>query len=261
MKFENNQDIIEYFNFSHKQVERFLNGSGKLLALAKETDAFLRKVNEDGHELNPMASFLFINSYFLLLASIKTAASGHISAVYPQIRAALESCCYGYLMSRDATLIDVWTYRDRSEDDRKRAKRRLGAAVADVKTMLRTEGHDSLAEMIETGYDSSITFGAHPNSRSVISHLERQPDDGGEYWRFNLNCMYDTDSFETQRTVFACIEYGLMIAGITIISHQIHPAHNELMLELMRIHDSKEAIIGALGWNDYIPDSEASSTP
>lgn len=258
MRFENNKDIIEYFNFSKKQVEQFLSGSGELLALAKETDSFVRKVIEDGHELNPMASFLFINSYFLLLASFKTAASGHVAAVYPQIRAALESCCYGYLMSRDAELIDVWSYRDRSEDDRKKAKRKLGAAVSDVKRMLKIEGHESLSEMVETGYESSITFGAHPNSRSVIGHLESQPDDGSEYWRFNLNCIYDTESSEAQRAVFSCIEYGLMIAGITVISHQPHPEHNELMLEFMKIHDSKEALIATLGWNIHSPNSDAS---
>ena len=49
-----------------------------------------------------------------------------------------------------------------------------------------------------------------------------------------------------------------MIAGITVISHQPHPEHNELMLEFMKIHDSKEALIATLGWNIHSPNSDAS---
>lgn len=251
MKFANDKNVFDYFKFSENQVAQFLEKPTKISDLAQEVDVFLRDCLEDGHQLHPIVSFLFINSYFLLLASFKTAATGHVAAVYPQIRAALESGCYGYLMSRKPELIDIWIYRERSEPDKKIAKRLLGSAVAEARRLLKEEDHDSLSVLVEQGYESSITFGAHPNSRSVIGHLESEPDDGSDFWRFNLTCMYAIDSFETQRALFSCIEYVLIIAGIAVVSHQPHPRQVELIARFMQLHEKKESLIEDLGWESH----------
>lgn len=241
-------DIDDYLRFSQNQIANFISDQNPISILVRKVDNFSRKIWTASPTLAPVELFLFVNAYFLLLASLRTAASGHVAAVFPSIRAALESSCYAFLISRKRELSAVWTNRDRSHDDRKACRKPFSSAATDVAKILRIEGHESTSKMVTQMYEDSITFGAHPNPISVLKHIENRPDDGNDFWKFNLTCIYDKDSFEGKHAIFSCIEYGIVLAAIGIVVHKHHKNTPTLLAEFQDLHESKERLVKTLGW-------------
>jgi hypothetical protein len=248
MKIIDQKDLTSYFEFSQGQISDFLSTSSPLFFLAKQVDEFIRKTLSDSPYLDPTATFLLLNSYFLLMASFRTAATGHVAAIFPVARASLESSCYAFHICRDPQLAEVWLNREKGQEQRKRCRKAFTSAVADVVKQLKHEGHESLSEMVDVAYEATITYGAHPNSVSIFKHVAGRPDDGSDFWKFDLTCMYSHDSFESEHSMFACIEYGLVIAAMCIVIHKPHEKSEELFAEFTRLHDDKEKLIEILGW-------------
>lgn len=248
MKVIDQKDLASYLEFAQEQVAAFLSEESAVFAMAKKVDAFIRKTWDDSPPLDPTAMFLLINSYFLMLASLRTAATGHVTAVFPVVRAALESSCYAVHINRHPTLAEVWAKRENGAEAKKKCRKAFNAAVADVTKQLRQEGHASVADMVAEAYEAAITYGAHPNSLSLFKHMAERPDDSSDFWKFDLTCMYDHCSFEGEHAVFSCIEYGLVIAALAIVIHPPHDKTNQLVAEFQQLHDDKEKLITALGW-------------
>lgn len=248
MKIIDQKNLTSYFEFSQEQVSDFLSRGSPLFCLAKQADEFIRKTWSESPDINPTSMFLLLNSYFLLMASFRTAATGHVAAIFPVVRASLESICYAFHISRDPQLAEVWLNREKGEEQRKKCRRVFTSAVAGVVKQLKKEGHGPLSEMINTAYETTITHGAHPNSMSIFKHVASRPDDDSDFWKFDLTCMYSQDSFESEHSLFACIEYGLVIAAMCIVIHKPHEKSKELVAEFIQVHDDKEKLIEKLGW-------------
>lgn len=248
MKIIDEKDLQSYLEFSQGQVEKIFSEQGPLVALAKKIDEFIRRTWRDSPEVNPSAMFLLLNSYFLLMASFRTAATGHVAAMFPVIRASLESCCYAFRINREPALAEIWINREKGEDQKKKCRKIFTSAVSDVAKTLKSEGHESVSEMVTNSYETTISLGAHPNSMSIFKHIENRPDDGGDFWKFDHTCMYSYDSFESEHSMFACIEYGLVIVAITIIMHPRHDKSEALVEEFQKLHTAKEELIETLGW-------------
>lgn len=248
MKIIDQKDLTSYFEFSQEQVSDFLSKSSPLFCLAKQVDEFIRKAWSESPDLDPTATFLLLNSYFLLMASFRTAATGHVAAIFPVVRASLESTCYAFHISRDSQLAEVWLNREKGAEQRKKCRKAFTSAVADVVKQLKYEGHEPLSEMVNAAYEGTITYGAHPNSMSIFKHVASRPDDDSDFWKFDLTCMYSQDSFESKHSLFACIEYGLVIAAMCIVIHKQHEKSEELVAEFTQLHDDKEKLIETLGW-------------
>lgn len=202
MKITSQNDLRSYFEFSQEQVSSFLSSDNSLFFLANRVDEFIRKTWSESPDIHPIATFLLLNSYFLLMASFRTAATGHVAAIFPVVRASLESTCYAFRISRHPNLAEVWLNRENGEEQRKKCRKAFTSAIADVVKQLKQEGHEPTAEMINAAYEGTITYGAHPNSMSVIKHMVNQPDNDSDFWKFNLNCMYGQGSFESQHALF-----------------------------------------------------------
>lgn len=248
MKVIDQKDLTSYFAFAQEQVAAYLSEESSVFATAKKVDGFIRKIWDDSPALDPTAMFLLMNSYFLLLAALRTAVTGHVSAVFPVVRAALESSCYAVHINRHPALAEIWAQRENGTESRKKCRKAFNAAVADVTKQLRLEGHASIADLVSDAYEQTITYGAHPNPSSLFKHLAERPDDGSDFWKFDLTCMYDHTSFEGEHTVFSCIEYGLVIAALAIVIHPPHDNTNQLVAEFQQLHDEKEKLITELGW-------------
>ncbi|MEN5159479.1 hypothetical protein [Achromobacter spanius] len=62
----------------------------------------------------PEALFLAANSHSLLLAAGRISVTGHASAMFPVLRAALESASYCFLTVKNLSLSEVWRKRHSS---------------------------------------------------------------------------------------------------------------------------------------------------
>jgi hypothetical protein len=96
----------------------------QLMSLIDDMDVlFHQHFFTEEFDLNPFASLLVMNAYTLWLSGVRLALSGHAAAVFPVIRAALESGCYAYLIAHDETLAATWAQRHQSEDSHRASRR------------------------------------------------------------------------------------------------------------------------------------------
>jgi len=196
----------------------------QLMTLVDEMDAtFHREFFSVDVDVNPFVGVLMMNTYMLLLSGIRQALSGHVVTVFPVVRAALESACYVYLMAKNPERVDVWLRRHANEEDRKACRSTFTVANA-VKELQQIS--PDMAAYVSAHYDAAIDFGAHPNPRSVLGHLE-SGDVDERYFGITITGVYGRDHWYVNRELLACVEVGLAIAFLFAMSIEGHPLVHE----------------------------------
>jgi hypothetical protein len=189
---------------------------------------------------NPIPLFLGANGQMLFHVAVRTAISGHVAAIYPPLRAALESACYGFLISKDPVLFQAWADREKGEAQRKACRKAFSSAVTDAaKDLSKVEA--SLAQYIQNLYEESITYGAHPNVSSVLANVSR-PTDGGDHWRVNFGRIYVAGDGEIEHALLACAEYGLVVAYINVRGTPSHPEGKILTERFQQLHLQRKSL-------------------
>jgi len=171
--------------------------------------------------------------------------TGHVVAVFPVLRTALESACYGYLVAKDPGLAEIWSNRHRDDSARKACRAAFTGAVRVVaKDFDRSQPPDGGA-WIEEAYDAAIDFGGHPNIRSVFAHVRVEEDvEDDSYFRANLADLYGPDHAETQRILIAALDFGLAIA--VVLTRSLDDPDEQHQDELQALSDRKNAAAAAL---------------
>lgn len=246
MKIILEKTIDDYLNLADEVTVDSRTCPHPLYVLVKEIDQLNRDVWTSTGDFEPTIFLLGLNSYFSFLSAVRVAISGHVSTVFPIIRSALESSCYGFLISRDKAKASTWLNRDSGPAERKLCRAQFTSAAKDTAAQLRTEGHDSLAEMVMEGYEAAITFGAHPNAKSVSRNLAVRPADQTGQVPLDFTSLYGADSFEVAHALLACVEYGLMISILNYYSSGSLAVEMELLSRFNSLHDRKEKEAAAL---------------
>lgn len=188
------------------------------------------------------ASLLNLNSRLFYCASVQTALTGHVSAIYPALRACLESACYAESIVYEPTLGDVWIERHKDGDARKKCRKSFGAnLVRNAGRRLQTilEGADSL--IIDT-YERHIDLGAHPNPAGVV--LGMQIGETPDNWIVNLA---GPTSQMIEPCLLECFETGLF-ASLVIANEAGMASHlREDILALMEVRNEWHAELMAKG--------------
>lgn len=158
----------------------------------------------------PEALFLANNSHSLLLAAGRISLTGHASAMFPVLRAALESACYCFLMVKNPSLSAVWRERSNSPTHKTACRKAFNGAVKAVADhpMWTPEAKEQLTLM----YEAMIDNGAHPNPNSIF--LATVVEDGGDHWHVHLNSLYEADASMTKWATFVCAETTLIVASV-----------------------------------------------
>jgi len=186
------------------------------------------------------ALLLFLNAYQFFLAGARMALSGHPAAMFPLIRAAMESASYGFLLKQQPALSEIWSNRHRSDAD-KRACRdtfTFGRAVAGLGDIA-----PDIHRLAKEAYEGAIDYGAHPNLKGVVGHVtvdDARPDGMTSVTHTSL---YSAGHHETIRGLCACLDYGFLI--ISIIALAGPAVTGKLAVELQTLNDAKEAAIAA----------------
>jgi hypothetical protein len=134
------------------------------------------------------------------------------------LRASLESALYAFLISQDRADGDLWMARSENLQQVK-SLFTTNRATQKLKTC-----DPNLAALAKEAYDGLIDFGAHPNPRSIISHLKvENPDSNGDL-PVSLTYLHSTASFEVLRSLIACIENACFTIAVLCHALPDHPA-------------------------------------
>ena len=240
------KSVEDYLAFADERTRAFLaSPTTGLFELTKEIDALIRDMCGCVDVNRPFPLFLGMNAYYLFLASVRSAISGHVSGVFPLARAGLESACYAFLMKDDSALESIWTNRDRNDQQRTACRRAFTSAVKDAGQKLRSVQPD-IGNYLQELYDAAITFGAHPNFMAVVPHLDVREHEDGKHWVVSFTCSYGEDSFEVKRALIACIEYGIMIAYMIAQLASTAADVDEVSARFQLVNDKKNAAADAL---------------
>lgn len=237
---EISQSMDEYIDKGSEVTLALRVENGPILQALHKYHEYFATVLWRDVDLDPIPAFLSMNAFMLYLAGIRVALTGHVSAVFPVLRTALESASYSFLMTEDPELVDIWTNRHKSKEGLKLCRRRFSSAVPATAAAINREqpgGGDWILE----AYDAAIDFGAHPNIRSVFGHVSFDDDQGDDFHRISLTGLYGRDSWETKRVLIGCLDFGLAIA--VLLTRALNAPDQEHQDRLQALSDLKNRIV------------------
>jgi hypothetical protein len=206
-----NLSLADYVRDGNANTERLLAGHHPLMPLVTEYyEFFATKLWSEGQTVPEVPMFLSTNAFMIWTSGVRMAMSGHETAVYPLFRTALESAVYALLITLKPELEAIWSDRDKGEAERKASRRAFGGAVAEVVKHLEAE-QAGMGEFVGALYETSIDYGAHPNTRAIRNHVQVTPPTE-EQRRFDQGSIYPGDSFQVFRALISTLEYGRRIA-------------------------------------------------
>lgn len=209
------------------------------LELIEKCDDLIAQLVSAGHEtLGPVGHPLALNSYFLFLASIRTALSGHPAAVHSTLRSALEYACYAFLIVEKQGLAEIWLNRNSGEEGFKAHRKAFAPAVSDTAKAVKKYDPE-IESRITALYDAAIDFGGHPNPRSLQAHITSSKGEGGDL--SVLNCLYPWGE-QTGRGLLACLEFGITITHLLIVTTTKCPPVQETKQELIDLMTRKDRV-------------------
>jgi len=216
--------LSDYLSATLKIAGKHAGSHPQLMFMVQQMDEiFQKEIFGQEFEANPTVGLLVMNAYVTLLSAVRQALSGHVVSTFPIARAALESACYA-LLARDETKADIWSDRHLSEEALQKCRRTFTAqkAVNELKAI-----SPEMAEYVMAHYEASIDFGAHPNRKSVIDHLEDSGPVGEGLHGFELTGVYGSNSWQVNHALLACVEAGQAIAFLMAAAADNHPLINE----------------------------------
>jgi hypothetical protein len=152
--------------------------------LRRVHDAFRQVMTITEKENNPNllpARFLMARTHAAWLAAVRLGLSGQTVEAYPLIRAVVENCWYALHLAKDPnppTRATIWLCRDDDAAAKARCKREF--TIGNVRAT-----HAALdttaATALQTLYEWTIDFGAHPNERGVLAAMITDPAQRGSF--------------------------------------------------------------------------------
>lgn len=232
-----------YFESARATEDEVLeSGSPFFGALRSYHEFFVEHVFAEQNTMSWFQSLLAMHGLMIYLSSIRIAISGHEVATFPLLRSALEACCYAYLMGDSTELHQVWLKRNESEEDLKVCRREFTSAVKNAAKKLRDEDwvSESTAEWINQAYDAAIDFGAHPNPMAIFPYVTMDENRPDNFVGVSLTGLYGAKSFETSRSLVACLDYGLLMAVVLVCS--LEEKSDATIDAVNRLNDLKERL-------------------
>lgn len=161
---------------------------------------------------------LAANTQFLYLAAIRIALSGHVTAIFPVLRTAIESACYALVTASDEKKASLWPERNKSKTKRDSHRAAFSPAVFKAISMIE-ENCDVMSRYIQGVYEASIDYGGHPNPRSIVRHLKTSKTDED---RVQFGCLYGPGT-HLDTALMACLDFGAAIIYLLRMTLNLDP--------------------------------------
>lgn len=222
MRFHLDKSLPDYLIASDDMQKNTALANLQYMEIFSEIDLHWRtEVLQGELDVDPCTAFLLAQSYFLWLATVRSALSGHGMAVFPILRTSLESACYGYILAHDPSARKCWLDRDQSPEHLKAFRRRFNQGVAEVAKQIGVD-HAWVATGITSMYDGAIMFGGHPNPRFLLDHVKAGERNDNRV-PLTLTCLNAPQSFNTLRALTAATEAGLVVSTVNALCFADHP--------------------------------------
>lgn len=235
--------LSDYLSATLKVATEHSDKHPQLMFMVEQMDEiFQKEIFGQEYEANATVGLLVMNAYVTLLSAVRQALSGHVVSTFPIARAALESACYA-LLARDEIKADIWSDRHLSEASLKACRRTFTAqkAADELKAI-----SPPMAEYVMAHYEAAIDFGAHPNRKSVIDHLEDSGPAREGLHGFELTGVYGSNSWQVNHALLACVEVGQAIAFLTVAAAKNHSLINDRIGVMQDWMDAKRQVIEEL---------------
>lgn len=196
---------------------------------------------EPGGANPPVSGVLFLNAHASWRAAIRLALSGQILPTFMTLRGSIESALYANAMVVNPTLQNIWIERDKSEKSRNECRKEFTA-----KKMFKylSEAHDQeFSKHIENIYNSTIDFGAHPNTRSILARTKI--DEHKEHYALNFTYIKAIGTFELSQALVACAEIGISAFSICLACFKSHPTIEHFYQRITSAIDTVPLLIRA----------------
>ena len=232
----------DYFVFAEKNEKELLKANSPWVSAIRDYHEFFAD-HLSATEVNFQSAskpLLAMHAYMIYLASVRVALSGHSAAIFPLFRTALEASCYAFLIGETPDLERIWLERNSSQEAKKLCRKRFGSAVKEVAKCIQAKKWTATTseEWINELYDATIDFGSHPNQRGVLPYVNLDQDRPDRFIAVELIALFGATSFETSRSLLACLDYGLSIA--TILTSCLEMPSETTLRELNRLNEIKE---------------------
>lgn len=213
-------------------------------SLAKLDRLFIDFLAEAGGTKPPAAGILLLNAHALFRAALKAAMSGQLPPVFMLLRGSIESALYAHAMVVKPSLQGVWLEREKDEDSRQNCRREFSAA--NVFRHLEQAHEKAFADNVREAYGYTIDFGAHPNSRSLLSSTKIEAVDGAHALDFAY--IHGSGSFELRQSLVACFETGILVFFVNLLSSNEHPRTRELNDRVLALQECVPLFSKGLGF-------------
>jgi len=141
-------------------------------ALIQQTPAIFHQPQK--HEL--IGSMLFTRMFSGLRAAARLVFAGQQYEARAVLRSSLECGVYGWALTTDGRLREIWRAREDSDEARQAARNAL--TWGRLKTPLSAQSH-LLGDKVTALYDDLIDLGAHPNPGGIIDGVFKTKDAAG----------------------------------------------------------------------------------
>jgi hypothetical protein len=214
MEIQLSKDINDYLKATEDTYNAFKLRDDPIFSIVSDLHNYITHILEQGFvNQRPIPVMLSMNSYMNYMASVRVAMSGHSSAVFPILRSSLESACYSYLMTQHDNLEQVWLERHAGPLQMKACRDAFSSAVKDVARTL-NEKHGQPEGWINEAYQSTIDYGAHPNVKSIMDHIQVDNKKYDDLVEIRLAGVYSADHVMARRSLLACCDIGVVLALI-----------------------------------------------
>jgi hypothetical protein len=245
MQVKIDKSLRDYIAAGNETTEALLASGSPLIHGIEEFYSFFQKeLWATGGQMSPNQALLSMHTVMMYVSAVRMALTGHTAATFPLFRTAFEAACYAYLVGKDNEADQIWSERNSNPEAMKRCRSRFTSAVKDAaKAIQDTQDEPGHDEWIVQCYDEAIDFGAHPNPRSIYSHM-RPPMQVEEGVLVELIGLHSEDAHETSRALVACLDFGLAIA--IVLTHGVPSPTQDLSDKLFQLHEMKDQIVAEL---------------
>jgi hypothetical protein len=164
------RQTVATFANARKQVQPVLDIDA---ALMEQTPTIFHQ--PQAHEV--VGSMLFTRMFSVLRAAARLMFAGQQYEARAVLRSALECGMYGWSLTVDANLREIWRQRENSDAARQAARNAL--TWGRLKKALRVRSQP-LSETVSSLYDDLIDLGAHPNPGGIVDGLFTDKDAEGK---------------------------------------------------------------------------------
>lgn len=212
----NAQDITRFLQAAVENEHEILAREPEMVGYLEEIHDLFRGLAGKHLSGDPLCVFLLMNAHASFLSAVRIALSGQSPPVFMVLRGCIEKALFALIARSDESTKMVWLER---EKDRQKCRSTFTArkGLAILRTL-----DPNLATYVDSCYEASIEFGAHPNKRSILDHIIFDQDTAASEQRARLIYVSGAGSLQVVRTLSACVETGL---AALLLSPHILPNH------------------------------------